>query len=225
MRHSILLLVFALAACGAPTAPATTEAPPAEAAVEHTAPAGAYTLDKSHASLIVRLGHLGYSQFTARFTAWDATMNLDPATPENSNISVSIDPRSIASDNPPAGFIDIMRNDFLKSREFPQVTFRSTAIERTGPNTATIVGDLTLLGVTRPVTLEARFNGGYEGMQLDPHARVGFSAHGTFNRSDFGMAYGIPPEGTNMGVSDAVEVIVETEFSGPAWTAPAAPTP
>ncbi|MEQ1818751.1 MAG: YceI family protein [Terricaulis sp.] len=223
MRRSILLLAFALAACGAP--PATNEAPPAEAAVEHTAPAGAYTLEKAHSSLIVRLGHLGYSQFTARFTTWDATMNLDPATPEDSNISVTIDPRSIASDNPPAGFIDIMRNDFLKAGAFPQVTFRSTSIERTGPNTATITGDLTLLGVTRPVTLEARFNGGYEGMQLDPNARVGFSAHGTFNRSDFGMGYGIPPEGTNMGVSDAVEVIVETEFSGPAWAPPATPTP
>lgn len=225
MRRSILLFAFALAACGAPTTPATTAAPPAEAAVENTAPAGAYTLDKAHASLIVRLSHLGYSQFTAHFTTWDATLNLDPATPENSNINVTIDPRSIASDNPPAGFIDIMRNDFLKSRDFPQISFRSTAIERTGPNTANVTGDLTLLGVTHPVTLEARFNGGYEGMQLDPNARVGFSARGTFNRSDFGMAYGIPPAGTNMGVSDAVEVIVETEFSGPAWSAPAAPTP
>lgn len=224
MRYSILALALALAACGAPTAPATSEAPP-EAAVEHTAPAGAYTLDKAHGSLIVRVGHIGYSQFTAHFQTWDATMNLDPATPENSNISVTIDPRSIASDNPPPGFIDIMRNDFLKAREFPQVTFRSTGIERTGPNTARVTGDLTLLGVTRPVVLEARFNGGYEGMQLDPHARVGFSAHGTFNRSEFGMAYGIPPEGTNMGVSDAVEVIVEAEFNGPAWTAPPAATP
>ncbi|MCX7358107.1 MAG: YceI family protein [Alphaproteobacteria bacterium] len=225
MRRSILLLAFTLAACGAPNTPGTSEAPPAEAPVEHTAPAGAYTLDKAHSSLIVRMSHLGYSQFTARFETWDATMNLDPANPENSNINVTIDPRSIASDNPPTGFIDIMRNDFLKAREFPQVTFRSTAIEQTGPNTARVTGDLTLLGVTHPVTLEARFNGGYEGMQLDPHARVGLSAHGTFNRSEFGMAYGIPPEGTNMGVGDAVEVIIETEFSGPAWTAPSAPTP
>lgn len=225
MRRSILLLAFALAACGAPNAPATSEAPPAEAPVAHTAPAGVYTLDKAHSSLIVRMSHLGYSQFTARFETWDATMNLDPANPENSNISVTIDPRSIASDNPPSGFIDIMRNDFLKAREFPQVTFQSMAVEQTGPNTARVTGNLTLLGVTHPVTLEARFNGGYEGMQLDPNARVGLSAHGTFNRSEFGMAYGIPPEGTNMGVGDAVEVIIETEFSGPAWTAPSAATP
>ena len=223
MRHAILVIALALGACGAPHS-TTTEAPAVEAAVEHTAPAGAYTLDKSHASLIVRLGHLGYSQFTARFENWDAALNFDPVEPENSQINVTIDPRSIASDNPPTGFIDIMRNDFLKAAEFPQITFHSTRVERTGPNTARVTGDLTLLGVTRPVTLDARFNGGYEGMNLDPHARIGLSAHGTFNRADFGMSYGIPPEGTNLGVSDAVEVIVETEFSGPAWQAPS-PTP
>ncbi|MBP6690772.1 MAG: YceI family protein [Hyphomonadaceae bacterium] len=220
MRHSFFVLALALAACGAPTAPSSTETP-AEVAVENTAPSGAYTLDKAHSSLIVRMSHLGYSQFTARFETWDASLNLDIASPENSSINVTIDPRSIESDNPPAGFIDIMRNDFLKSAEFPQVTFRSTSVERTGPNTARVTGDLTLLGATHPVTLEAHFNGGYPGMQLDPNARIGMSAHGTFNRSDFGMAYGIPPEGTNMGVGDAVEVIIETEFSGPAWTAPA----
>lgn len=220
MRHSIIVLALGLVACGAPTAPPAAEAP-AETAVEHTAPAGAYTLDKSHASLIIRVNHIGYSNFTARFQTWDASLNFDPAAPENSSISATIDPRSIASDNPPAGFIDIMRNDFLKSPEFPQITFRSTRVERTGQNTANITGDLTLLGVTRPVTLEARFNGGYEGMSLDPHARVGFSAHGTFNRSDFGMSYGLPPEGSNLGVGNQVEVIIETEFNGPAWAPPA----
>ncbi|MGQ0532863.1 MAG: YceI family protein, partial [Caulobacteraceae bacterium] len=137
-----------------------------------------------------------------------------------------IDPRSIASDNPPPGFIDSMRGaEFLDAERFPAITFQSTRIERTGANTARITGDLTLHGVTRPATLEARFNGGYEGMALDPNARVGFSARGTFNRSDFGMAYGVPPEGSNLGVSDAVEVIVETEFNGPAWTAPPASAP
>jgi polyisoprenoid-binding protein YceI len=227
MRHVILIGVAALlCACGqAQQAPAPAQAPQ-EQAVVSTAPAGAYTLDKAHASLIVRLEHLGYSHFTARFESWDARLNLDPAAPEHSAIQVSIDPRSIASDNPPPGFLDIMRGqEFLNAAQFPTIGFQSTRIERTGPNTARIMGDLTLHGVTRPVALEARFNGGYPGMALDPHARVGFSAHGTFNRSDFGMGYGVPPAGTNFGVSDAVEVIVESEFSGPAWTPPANAAP
>lgn len=224
----ILLVVFALAACGSPqhaAAPAPAQ-PPVEAQVVSTAPAGAYTLDKAHASLIVRLDHLGYSHFTARFERWEAQLNFDPAAPEQSQINVSIDPRSVASDNPPPGFLDIMRGtEFLDAARFPTISFRSTRVERTGPNTARIIGDLTLHGVTKPVSLEARFNGGYPGMQLDPHARTGFSAHGVFNRSDFGMGYGLPPAGTHFGVGDAVEVIVETEFSGPAWSAPATPSP
>lgn len=193
--------------------------------MEHTAPSGAYTLDKAHASLIVRVNHLGFSNYTARFESWDAQLQLDTAAPENSRISVTIDPRSINADSPPPGFIDTMRGpEFLDAAQYPEISFRSTRVERTGPNTARIIGDLTLHGVTKPVMLEARFNGGYEGFQLDPNGRIGLSARGTFNRSEFGMGYGVPPEGTNMGVSDAVEVIVETEFTGPAWTAPASTT-
>src|SRR6185295_14938851 len=91
----------------------------------------------------------------------------------------------------------------------------STAIEMTAPNAMRINGELTLHGVTRPAVLAATYNGGYEGHPLDPHARIGFSAHGTVRRSEFGIAYGIPAPGTTMGVSDEVEVMIETEFSGP----------
>lgn len=225
IRFAPSLLALALIACGAPTAPAPEQAP-AEVAVEHTAPAGAYTLDKAHGSLIVRVTHMAYSNFTARFTTWDASLNFDPAAPEDSTITVTIDPRSVTSDNAPDGFIDVMRNDFLQAPTHPEITFRSTRVERTGPNTANITGDLTLLGVTKPVTLEARFNGGYEGMPVyDPNGRVGFSAHGSFNRSEFGMTYGLPPEGTNLGVGDRVDLVIETEFTGPPLVTPAPATP
>ena len=86
-----------------------------------------------------------------------------------------------------------------------------------------ISGELTLHGVTKPVTLMATYNGGYAGHPYDPHARIGFSAKGTLKRSDFGVAYGIPAPGTTMGVFDDVEVIVEAEFSGPALAGAAAP--
>jgi polyisoprenoid-binding protein YceI len=92
----------------------------------------------------------------------------------------------------------------------------------TGPDTAKITGDLTLHGVTKPITLDAKFNGGYAGNMYDPSARIGFSANGVFKRSDFGITIGIPAPGTNMGVFDDVSVAIETEFSGPAWQAPSA---
>lgn len=76
-------------------------------------------------------------------------------------------------------------------------------------------GDLTLRGVTKPIVLDATYNGGYAGFAMDPQARVGFSAHGVLRRSDYGICGGIPAAGTNIGVGDQVAVIIESEFNGP----------
>src|ERR1700741_4469308 len=93
--------------------------------------------------------------------------------------------------------------------------FKNTSNTVTGTNTMRINGDLTLHGITHPVSLDATFNGGYAGHPMDPHARIGFSAHGSLNRSDFGISVGIPAPGTTMGVSDRVDIAIECEFSGP----------
>lgn len=92
----------------------------------------------------------------------------------------------------------------------------------TGAKSFEISGVLNLHGVSRPLVLTGTYNGGYAGMpQVDPHARVGFSAHGTLKRSDFGIAYGLPAPGTTMGVSDVIDVSIEAEFTGPALATPA----
>lgn len=192
-------------------------ASPARAEEKAAVPAGTYTLDKSHASLIFRVDHLGFSKYTSKFSAFDAKLEFDPARPEASKVTATVDPNSITLDNPPEGFTDTLRGkEWLNSKQFPSITFASTKVELTGANTARITGNLTLHGVTKPIALDAAFNGGYAGHPMDPHARIGFSAKGTFKRSDFGISYGIPAPGTTMGVSDEVEVILETEFSGPA---------
>lgn len=194
------------------TAASSSPAEPAAAPV----PAGAYTLDKAHASLIFRVDHLGFSNFTARFSRFDARLQFDPANPASSSVTVTIDPRSIESDNPPAGFMDLLRGgQWLNTAKYPQMTFRSTRVERSGPNALRIQGDLSLHGVTRPVTLNATYNGGYAGHPMDPHARIGFSARGSLERSQFGIALGVPSPGSTMGVGDRVEIIVEAEFTGP----------
>ena len=179
-------------------------------------PAGAYTLEKSHASLLFRVNHLSFSMFTARFTRFDAQLQFNPENPAASSVKVSIDPRSISSDNAPAGFMDSLAGDmWLDAAKYPEMTFRSKKVERTGPKSLRIDGDLTLHGVTKPLTLIATYNGGYAGHPMDPHARVGFSAKGSLKRSDYGVAFGIPAPGTTMGVSDQVDIIIETEFTGP----------
>ena len=231
MKHLVLICAAAaLAACSSPgssassTASTAPDAATTAAPVAVNVPAGVYTNDKAHSSLIFRISHMGYSHVTARFTKWDAQLHLEPANLSASTVSATIDPRSLDADNPPAGFLDQLRGpQWLDAAHYPQMSFRSTSVTPIGPNTARIVGDFTLHGVTKPVTLDARFNGGYPGMELDPHARAGFSAHGVLKRSDFGISSFILPPNSNMGVGDDIEIIIESEFSGPAWHAPAPP--
>ena len=109
---------------------------------------------------------------------------------------------------------------FLDAAGFPAITFKSTKVEPTGANTANVTGDLTLHGVTKPVVLAVTFNGGYAPNAYDG-ARIGFSAKGAFRRSDFGVGAGLPAPGSNMGVGDQVNVIIETEFGMGKPTAPA----
>ena len=198
----------------APVAPAAAPAKPAAPQV----PAGDYTLDKYHSTVVFKVSHMGFSQYTAQFAAFDAKLKFDPADPAAASVEATIDPRSLTIPSPPAGFHDeLIGSAWLDSAKYPAITFRSTKVEVTGANTARITGDLTLHGVTKPVVLDTTFNGGYAGFAMDPHARVGFSAHGVFKRSDFGMGFGVPAPGSTMGVGDAIDVRIETEFSGPAW--------
>jgi len=182
-------------------------------------PAGAYRLDPSHASLLFRVDHLGFSNYTARFLSFDADLEFDPDDPASSSLTATVDASSIETDFPFPEQVDfnaqLRGEEWLDAGEHPEMTFRSKKVVMTGPNTARIEGDLTLRGVTQPMTFDAIFNGGYAGHPMDPQARIGFSAHGSLLRSDYGMTFGIPEPGSRMGVSDEVDVIIEAEFSGP----------
>jgi polyisoprenoid-binding protein YceI len=211
MRRFAIITALALAfAANAPVSLAVerNSAPPV--------PAGTYTLDKLHTSLLFRVSHLGFSSYTGRFTKLDARLEFDPARLASSRVNVTIDPRSISADNVPESFLEMLAGkDWLDAGTFSEMSFRSKSVEVAGPNKFRILGDLTLHGVTRPVTLDARYNGGYAQHPFEPRARIGFSATGRFKRSDFGITNGIPAPGTQMGVSDEVEVILESEFTGP----------
>lgn len=210
----LLSSAFASASVAETVTPVATEAP-----------AGAYTLDKAHSTITFRINHLGFSNFTAQFSRIDAKLQLDPAKPAEASIEATIDAKSLELTAPPAGFLeDLIGAKWLNTEKFPEMTFKSTKVEMTSPNTATITGGFTMLGVTKPVVLDATFNGGYAGHQYDPFARIGFSAKGSIKRSEYGLAYGIPEPGTTMGVSDNIDVVIESEFNGPAWAnAPATP--
>jgi len=200
---------LALAICA--TQPAAAAAAPAAP----KPPAGAYTIDKPHTSVTFRVSHLGFSHYTARFGTVDGKLKFDPAHPAAMTVEATIDPKSLELNAPPAGFHDqLMGKSFFEAAKYPAITFKSTKVQVTGANAAKVTGDFTLHGVTKPVTLDVTYNGGYPANAMDPGgARVGFSAHGSFKRSAFGMGFGVPAAGTTMGVGDDVEVMIETEFS------------
>lgn len=214
-------MALALAACSQPTAKRAAdkgEAPSAAAKVEPiTAPAGDYHIDPEHTSVNFRVSHLGFSHYTARFTKVDGKLHFDPANPAAQTIEAVIDAGSLQTNYTHPEKLDFdsqVEKEFLHAGEHPKITFKSTKVDVTSPRTARVTGDFTLNGITKPVVLETTFNGGYPPNSMDPGgARVGFSAHGTLKRSDFGITYGLPAPGTNMGVGDDVEVIIETEFS------------
>ncbi len=199
-----------------------TEAPAAAPALSPP-PAGAYKLEKSHASLVLRVSHMGFSTYTTRFSRFDADLTLDPQNLSASKVEATIDAASFEMDAAPQMCLDIMKGEqMLDVAKYPQITFRSESVRVTAPHAMEISGLLTLHGVTRPVVLAATYNGGYAGMpNMDPQARVGFSAHASIRRSDFGISFGIPAPGTTIGVGDVIDFAIEAEFIGPPL--PAAP--
>lgn len=194
-------------------APAKAATPPPAAA---PVPAGRYKLDPAHASLVFRADHLGFSHWVGRFTRFDADLNFDPSRPAAGSVNVKVQTNSLDADNAPAGFLDALRGpEWLDAKKYPTIEFRSTRVESLGGNRLKITGNFTLHGVTRPLVLDATYNGGYAGHPMDPHARIGFSARATLLRSEFGVSYGIPAPGSTMGVGDRVEIVIESEFTGP----------
>lgn len=211
------LLSAAVAALAAPMA-----APPsaqAAAFVVPPVPAGEYAADMAHTSVNFRIDHMGLSHYTARFTRIDAKLQFDPAQPAASRLSVVIDPASLQTNYPEPQKLDFdkqIATQFLGAAQFPQIVFKSTKVELTGANTARVTGDFTLHGVTKPIVMDVTFNGGYPPNNFDPMgARIGFSAHTAFRRSDFGMTAGLPAPGSSMGVGDLIDVAIETELTRP----------
>jgi polyisoprenoid-binding protein YceI len=208
---------FALCAALKAAATIALAAGPAVAAAPAAPPppAGGYFMDKAHTSVTFRVSHLGFSHYTASFRTVDGRLTFDPARPAAMKVEAAIAVPSLQLNAPPAGFHDqLMSKAWFDAAQFPTMTFRSTKVEPTGPHAAKVTGELTLHGVTKPVVLEVTYNGGYPPMQFDPGgARIGFSAHGVLKRSAFGISSGIPAPGSNMGVSDDVDVAIETEFS------------
>lgn len=200
MRRLGMMIAVALAA--------SALAAPAAAAPLAKAESGRYALDPTHASLTWRVKHFGLSWYTARFTRFTSTLQLDAADPTRSSVEVSIDPKSVRTDFPAPERVDFdakIATQVLNAGKYPAITFRSTTLTATGATTGRLTGDLTFMGVTKPVTLDVTFNAAIDN-PMDKSKMVGFSATGGFKRSDFGATSYLPV------VGDEVQLVIEVEY-------------
>lgn len=174
-------------------------------------PSGTYKLDRTHSSMHWSLSHFGTSIYVARFTNFNATLELDSKNPVNSKLSAIVNTASLKTDFPFADkedFDEQLRGaDWFNTDKHPQATFTATALKITGDNTGTMSGDLTFLGVTKPVTFNLKLIGQAKKQMFDPGAAIGFQATTSFKRSEFGMTNLI-----DIGIGDDVELYIQVEL-------------
>jgi polyisoprenoid-binding protein YceI len=165
-----------------------------------------YVIDTkgAHASVSFKINHLGVSWLKGRFNTFEGQFSYDAAAPDASKVNVTIDTSSIDSNHAERDK-HLRSGDFLNVESFPKAEFVSTSFKDNGDGTATMVGDLTLHGVTKPVTLAVTKVG--EGDDPWGNYRAGFEGTTEFKLKDFGIDYNLGPAAETIYMTLSVEGI------------------
>jgi len=167
-------------------------------------PAGTYKIEPNHTQVMFSVNHMGFSYFSGVFSSVSGTAVLSAKKPASMSVSVSVPVASVSTTSPKLTE-ELKQADWLDAAKFPTMVFRSTKVTETGPNTADVEGNLTLHGVTKPVTLQASFVGA--GINPLSHTETaGFALTGTIKRADFGVAKYVPL------ISDDVTLTINAAF-------------
>ncbi|WP_342165228.1 YceI family protein [Methylobacterium sp. SD21] len=164
-------------------------------------PAGTYAVDPNHTQVGWRVSHMGFSNYAGGFSEASGTLELQPKNPSASKLTIKIPVASVTTTS--AKLTDELKGDqWLDSTKFPEMTFVSTKIAPAGKDHAKVTGDLTLHGVTKPVTLDVTLVGA--GVNpLDKKMTVGFEATGVVKRSEFGVKTYLPLIGDDLHLTIA----------------------
>ena len=165
------------------------------------APAADYTIDPAHSFVEFRAVHLGYSWLYGRFNVLSGEFSHDPANPAANKISVVVDTTTVDTRHAERDK-HLRGGDFLEVEKFSTATFKSTGYQGTA-DSGKLTGELTVHGVTRPVTFEIQKMG--EGSDPWGGYRAGFSGSYTLTRSDFGIDYNLGPKSTTVELTLGVE--------------------
>jgi polyisoprenoid-binding protein YceI len=165
-----------------------------------------YALDPAHTFVVFKITDLGYAHVVGWFTAVAGELTFDPADVTKSALNVTIKTASVDTHFAQRNK-DLMSPDFLNVAEFPEMTFKSTSIEKTGDKTGKVTGELTLIGVTKPVILDVTFTKVASNPFHNNTPTAGFEAHTVIKRSDFGMRAEIP------NIGDEVDISIDSQAS------------
>lgn len=161
-----------------------------------------YEFDTVHSQIIFFVEHMGFAKSEGEFLDFDGGFTFDPENVEASKVDVTIDTKSLDMDD--KVWTEHTLDKFFDVENHPDMTFKSTHIEKTSENMGKMTGDLTLLGVTKPVTLDVKLNKAAAHPRTGkPHA--GFSATGEIKRSEWGMDTALPM------IGDDIEIRIEIE--------------
>jgi|DewCreStandDraft_2_1066082.scaffolds.fasta_scaffold00291_25 polyisoprenoid-binding protein YceI len=162
-----------------------------------------YRIDPVHSTVIFRVKHMNTAFVYGRFNQFSGTLVVDEKNPERSSVQFEIDLNSVDTGN--AQRDDHLRSpDFFNTRQFPKATFKSTRVRKINNTTVEVQGNLTLRGVTKPLTVRVTFTG--KGRNPRGQEIIGFETTFTIKRSEFGINYGL-----NGGLSDEVRLTVSVE--------------
>lgn len=193
----VSILPVCAALCLAVPAVAQTDATRDPAKIQ----AGTYAVDPDHTQVFFAVSHLGYSIYRGSFADVSGTLELDPQKPAASSLKVSIPVSSVATTS--AKLTDELKGaDWLDAGKYPAMTFVSTKVTMEGPDKATVTGDFTLHGVTRPVSLQVTLVGAVPN-PISKKFSVGFEAKGRIKRSDFGVKTYVPLVGDEVDLTIA----------------------
>ncbi|RED11139.1 YceI family protein [Pontivivens insulae] len=166
-----------------------------------------WEVDPTHAHIEFEVSHLGFSKTQGQFDQFDISVSgFDPENIEAVSVTATINAASVNTGHEPRD-AHLNRADFLGTDDYPEITFASTSVSQTGDNTATITGDLTLLGETREVTFDAVMNA-IGPNPFNPGQQIaGFTVSGEVNRADFGMGFGVPAIPAEIPVEINIELV------------------
>lgn len=168
------------------------------------------TFDKSHSSVNFQVTHLVISKVTGNFTDYDVELTWDDKDMSKSMVMAKIKTATINTDNEKRDE-HLRSSDFFDSEKYPEITFKSTKIEKTGENKFVAKGELTMKGVTKNIELPFVITGKVKGPSGD--TRIGIEAETTVNRQDYGVSWSKVVDGTGLVVSDDVKIMISAQFS------------